>query len=91
MKGEEIDWEDMKRAKPMKQIAYKFPLNEVITTVKDVEWSHSGYNYTPIAIVEPVEIAGTTVQRANLSNPDQIRMLGLKIGWLEFLLEFQWD
>ncbi len=80
VKGEEIDVEDMKRAKPMKQIAYKFSLDEVITTVVDIEWSSSGYNYTPVAIVEPVEIAGTTVQRANLSNPDQIKLLGLKIG-----------
>jgi DNA ligase (NAD+) len=45
-----------------------------------VEWSESGATYTPIGVVDPVRIAGTTVQRANLNNPDMIRALGLKIG-----------
>jgi DNA ligase (NAD+) len=80
IKGEKIDLEDMKRARPMKQIAFKFDLEEIETTVRDVEWSESGAIYTPIAIVDPVEIAGTTVQRASLANPDLIKSLGLKIG-----------
>jgi DNA ligase (NAD+) len=45
-----------------------------------VEWSESGATYTPIGVVDPVRIAGTTVQRANLNNPDMIRSLGLMIG-----------
>jgi DNA ligase (NAD+) len=45
-----------------------------------VEWSESGATYTPIGIVDPVRLAGTTVQRANLNNPDMIRAMGLKIG-----------
>jgi DNA ligase (NAD+) len=45
-----------------------------------VEWSESGATYTPIGIVEAVRLAGTTVQRANLNNPDMIRGMGLKIG-----------
>jgi DNA ligase (NAD+) len=45
-----------------------------------VEWSESGATYTPIGIVDPVRLAGTTVQRANLNNPGMIRALGLKIG-----------
>lgn len=80
IKGEKIDLEDMKRARPMKQIAFKFDPEEIETTVRDVEWSESGAIYTPIAIVDPVEIAGTTVQRASLANPDLIKSLGLKIG-----------
>lgn len=80
IKGERIDLEDMKRVRPMKQIAFKFDPEEIETTVIDVEWSESGAIYTPIAIVNPVEIAGTTVQRASLANPDLITSLGLKIG-----------
>src|SRR5690606_30127292 len=35
---------------------------------------------TPFVILEPVEIAGTTVSRATLHNRDQVRKLGIKIG-----------
>jgi DNA ligase (NAD+) len=80
VKGEKVDLEDMKRARPMSQVAFKFEVELVETIVKAVEWSESGAIYTPVAIVEPVEIAGTTVQRASLANPDLIRSLGLKIG-----------
>ena len=80
LKGNEIDLEDMKRARPTKQIAFKFDPEEVQSTVIDVEWSESGANYTPVAIVEPVSIAGTTVQRASLANPNLIKELDLKIG-----------
>jgi DNA ligase (NAD+) len=80
IKGKEIDLEDMLRARPNKQIAFKFDPEEVESIVIDVEWSESGANYTPIAIVEPISIAGTTVQRASLANPNLIRELNLKIG-----------
>jgi DNA ligase (NAD+) len=80
IKGKEIDLEDMKRAKPTKQIAFKFQAEEIETTLLDVEWSISGPNYTPVAIVEPVRLMGSTVQRASLANPNLIAELGLKIG-----------
>ncbi|MFX1344106.1 MAG: NAD-dependent DNA ligase LigA [Promethearchaeota archaeon] len=80
IKGKAIDLEDMKRAKPMKQIAFKFQAEEIETTLLDVEWSISGQNYTPVAIVEPVRLMGTTVQRASLANPNLIADLKLKIG-----------
>ena len=80
IKGKEIDLEDMKRARPTKQIAFKFDPEEVESTLVDIEWSESGSNFTPIAIIEPVLIAGTTVQRASLANPNLIEELGLKIG-----------
>ncbi len=80
IKGKEIDLEDMKRARPIKQIAFKFDSEEVESTVIDLEWSESGANYTPIGIIEPVLIAGTTVKRASLANPNLVRELNLKIG-----------
>ena len=80
IKGKAIDLEDMKRARPMKQIAFKFQADEIETTLLDVEWSISGQNYTPVAIVEPVRLMGTTVSRASLANPNLIKDLGLKIG-----------
>ncbi len=80
IKGKEIDVEDMKRAKPMKQVAFKFQVEEIETVLLDVEWSISGHNYTPVAIVETVNLMGTTVSRASLANPNLIKELGLKIG-----------
>jgi DNA ligase (NAD+) len=80
IKGKAIDLEDMQRAKPMKQIAFKFQAEEIETTLLDVEWSISGQNYTPVAIVEPVRLMGTTVSRASLANPNLLKDLGLKIG-----------
>ncbi|HTX71881.1 MAG TPA: NAD-dependent DNA ligase LigA [Rectinemataceae bacterium] len=80
VKGREIDRIDAARARPEKQIAFKFSLEEAISTLRAVEWSESGANYTPIGIMDPVRLAGTTVQRANLVNTNAISKMGLKIG-----------
>jgi DNA ligase (NAD+) len=74
------DAADLRRSRPEKQIAFKFELETAFSILRQVEWSESGATYTPIGIVDPVHLAGTTVQRANLNNPGMIRSLGLKIG-----------
>ena len=80
IKERAINREDAERARPDRQIAFKFSLEEAVTVVHQVEWSESGATYTPVAVFDPVELAGTTVQRASLANPQTIRSLGLKIG-----------
>jgi DNA ligase (NAD+) len=80
VKGFAIDPEDLARPRPEKQIAFKFSLEEAISTLIAVEWSESGANFTPIGIVQPVRLGGTTVQRANLCNTDMITTLNLRIG-----------
>jgi DNA ligase (NAD+) len=80
VKDRVTDMADLRRAKPEKQIAFKFELETAVSVLRAVEWSESGATYTPIGIVDPVRLAGTTVQRANLNNPDMIRAMGLKIG-----------
>ncbi|KKK46387.1 MAG: NAD-dependent DNA ligase [Candidatus Lokiarchaeum sp. GC14_75] len=80
IKGNDIDTEDMQRAKPMKQVAFKFQAEEIKTKLLDVQWSISGHNYTPVAIVEKVNLAGSNVSRASLANPNLIEELGIKIG-----------
>ncbi|MDR1318048.1 MAG: NAD-dependent DNA ligase LigA [Treponema sp.] len=80
VKDIETDMADLRRARPEKQIAFKFAPETAFSVLRSVEWSESGATYTPIGIVDPVRLAGTTVQRANLNNPDMIRALGLKIG-----------
>ena len=72
--------EDRLLAKPKYQIAFKFTVEERTTHLQEVLWSQAGHLYTPIAVTEPVQLAGTTVQRANLVNMRLIREMGLHIG-----------
>lgn len=61
--------------------AYKFPAEEVMTKVRDIELSIGRTGVvTPTAILEPVSVAGTTVQRASLHNEDLIRERDIRIN-----------
>ena len=61
--------------------AYKFPAEEVMTTLRDIELSVGRTGaVTPTAILDPVSVAGTTVQRASLHNEDLIREKDIRIG-----------
>lgn len=66
---------------PRWAIAYKFPATQVTTTVQrlEVNVGRTGA-VTPVAILEPVELSGTTVKRASLHNWDQVKRLGLGKG-----------
>jgi DNA ligase (NAD+) len=65
-------------------MAYKFEKYEGITRVRDLEVNVGKTGaLTPVALLEPVEIAGTTVSRASLHNKDEIDRLGIQIGdWI---------
>lgn len=66
---------------PRWAIAYKFPAEEVVTTLRDIELSVGRTGVvTPTALLEPVRVAGTTVQRASLHNEDLIREKDIRIG-----------
>lgn len=66
---------------PRWAIAYKFPAEEVVTTLKDIELSIGRTGVvTPTAILEPVKVAGTTVGRASLHNEDLIHEKDIRIG-----------
>lgn len=80
VKESAINLSDASRARPDRQIAFKFSLEEAVSTLRNVEWSISGATYTPVAIFDEVELNGTKVQRASLANPDTLRKLGVKIG-----------
>lgn len=80
VKERSINLEDASRARPDRQIAFKFSLDEAVTVLRKVEWSMNGGTYTPVAIFDEVELNGTKVQRASLANPDTMRKLGVKIG-----------
>jgi DNA ligase (NAD+) len=66
---------------PRWAIAYKFPAEEVVTTLKDIELNVGRTGViTPTAILEPVRVAGTTVGRASLHNEDLIREKDIRLG-----------
>lgn len=66
---------------PRWAIAYKFPAEEVMTKLLKIELSVGRTGViTPTAILEPVRVAGTTVQRASLHNEDLIREKDIKLG-----------
>lgn len=66
---------------PRWAIAYKFPAEEVITTIHHIELNVGRTGVvTPTAHLEPVKVAGTTVKRATLHNEDFIRMKAIKLG-----------
>lgn len=71
---------------PKWALAYKFEALEVTTTLRDVIWQvgRTG-KVTPLAVLDPVEIAGATISRATLNNWDDILRKQVKINSLVFI------
>lgn len=71
---------------PRWAIAFKYPALQVTTTVLGITWQvgRSG-KLTPVAELEAVEVAGSTVRRATLHNVDELARLGLKVGHRVFI------
>lgn len=66
---------------PRWEIAYKFPPEEEETVVREIEWTVGRTGVvTPTAVMDPVQLAGTTVARASLHNPDLLAKLDIRLG-----------
>ena len=66
---------------PRWALAWKFPPREVTTRMRDVRFQVGRTGMvTPVAVLDPVEIGGVTVQRATLHNSDEIERKDLRIG-----------
>lgn len=65
---------------PRWAIAYKFPAEEAQTIVRDIEWTVGRTGVvTPTAVMDPVQLAGTTVRRASLHNIDLIKERDIRL------------
>ena len=66
---------------PRGAVAFKFPAEESTTVVRDIVISIGRTGAaTPVAILDPVSVAGTTVRHASLHNADEIARLDVRIG-----------
>lgn len=66
---------------PRAAVAFKYPAEESTSKVRDIVISIGRTGAaTPVAILDPVEIAGSTVRHATLHNSDEIKKLDIRIG-----------
>ena len=79
-KQNKIDMNDLSEYRPNTQIALKPARIEKVTKLKNIIWQAKSGTFTPVAILEPVELNGTTVKQANLCNVNNILELGIEIG-----------
>jgi DNA ligase (NAD+) len=66
---------------PRGMVAYKFPAEQATTVIEDIriQVGRTGA-LTPVAVMRPVKVAGTTVTHSTLHNMDEINRLGVMIG-----------
>jgi DNA ligase (NAD+) len=66
---------------PRWAMAYKFPAEQAISVIEDIMLSVGRTGVvTPIAVLKPVELSGTTVSRSTLHNQDEIERKDIRIG-----------
>lgn len=66
---------------PRGLVAWKFPAEEATTKIREIEWTVGRTGaLTPVAVVEPTWVGGTTVQHASLHNIDEIERLDVRVG-----------
>jgi len=66
---------------PRWEIAYKFPPEQAESVVREITWTIGRTGVlTPTAVMDPVQLAGTTVARATLHNEDMIKQKDIRVG-----------
>ena len=80
IKADNIDRKDRQRKTPTRDVALKPELETAVSEIVDIVWEMAGSTLSPVAIINPVQLEGTTVSRASLSNLAKMKDLGVEIG-----------
>lgn len=80
VKADRIDRADRQERTPSRDIAIKPALEVAVSKVVNIAWDQSGAYLAPVAEIEPVQLEGTTVTRASLSNLFIMKGLGIEVG-----------
>ena len=80
IKADLIDRKDRQRKTPTRDVALKPELETAVSEIIDIVWEMAGSTLSPVAIINPVQLEGTTVSRASLSNLAKMMDLGVEIG-----------
>ena len=80
IKADIIDRADRQERTPSRDIAVKPELQIAVSKVRKIAWDQSGSYLAPVAEIDPVQLEGTTVTRASLSNLNIMKKLGIEVG-----------
>lgn len=80
IKADVIDREDRQLKTPKRDVALKPELETAVSEILDISWEMAGSTLSPVAIIKPVQLEGTTVSRVSLSNLAKMMDLGVEIG-----------
>lgn len=80
VKADKIDRADRQERTPSRDLAVKPVLDVAVSKVRKIAWDQSGSYLAPVAEIDPVQLEGTTVTRASLSNLNIMKKLGIEIG-----------
>ena len=80
IKADLIDRKDRQRKTPTRDVALKPELETAVSEIIDISWEMAGSTLSPVAIINPVQLEGTTVSRVSLSNLAKMMDLGIEIG-----------
>lgn len=80
IKQNKVDKNDLMRHTPLNNVAFKPNLQSARTVVDKIDWQICGRYLAPVAYVRPVELEGTTVEKASLANVNIMNSLGIYEG-----------
>lgn len=80
VKADKIDRADRQERTPSRDLAVKPALDVAVSKVRKIAWDQSGSYLAPVAEIDPVQLEGTTVTRASLSNLNIMKKLGIEVG-----------
>ena len=80
IKADKIDRNDRQLRTPKRDVALKPELETAVSEIIDIVWEMAGSTLSPVAVINPVQLEGTTVSRVSLSNMAKMKDLGVEIG-----------